>query len=141
MTIVPPLPGTDPRATAVPLAGMSPRRRPDGLVGALAANVPVDEPPPPLELDVEPPDEPPDDPPPAGDAVPADDEPEGWECWASAVAGTDRMPARIAAVRYRVISKDESNSTASAGSPESGLNHHITPHVAVLESDSPVPIS
>ena len=76
MTIVPRLPGTDPRVTAVPLAGMSPRRRPDGLVGALAANVPVEEPPP-LELEVEPPDEPPDDPPPAGDAVPTDDVPEG----------------------------------------------------------------
>src|SRR5438270_7908072 len=101
MTIVPPAPGAEPRGVAVPLAGMSPRRRPDGLVGA-AANCPELAPPPELpELDVEPPEDG------AGAgadevAVPFDGVLPAW-CWARATAGTASAPIRIAEVRCRVI--------------------------------------
>jgi hypothetical protein len=81
---------------------MSPRRRPDGLVGAFTAYVPVEEPPLLPALDVEPPEEL-DEPPPAGDAVPTDGVPAGWECWAKAAAGSARAPIRIADERERVI--------------------------------------
>src|SRR5262245_56295866 len=104
MTMVPPLPGTEPRGAAVPLAGMSPRRRPDGLDGAGLANV-LDDVPPPLELEPldEPPDDPPDELPPEGAAVPTEGAPPPLECWARAAAGRVRAPIRIADVKERVI--------------------------------------
>src|SRR5436190_14278397 len=104
MTIVPPVPGAEPRGVAVPLAGMSPRRRPDGLVGT-AANCPELAPPPELpEVDVEPPEEG------AGAgaeevAVPLDGVLPAW-CWANATAGTASAPIRIAKVSHRVIYTD-----------------------------------
>src|SRR3954466_15098842 len=104
MMMVPPDPVVAPRGAAVPLAGMSPRRRPDGEVGA-AANWPDVVPPLEPELDVEPP-----LPPLAGAGAGADEAPvpvdgvlPAW-CWASIAGGAASTPMRIAGARYRVIS-------------------------------------
>src|SRR5437868_4416548 len=97
MTIVPPAPVVAPRGAAVPLAGMSPRRRPEGEDGA-AANWPDVTPPLEPELDVEPPLPPPLEGAGAGAdevAVPFD----GLlpaECWAPSSAGAASTPMRIA---------------------------------------------
>src|ERR1043166_2307294 len=100
MTIVPPDPGTDPRGTAVPLAGMSPRRRPPELV-----EPDVKEPlSPPLEPELElPPELEPPPPQPHGLAVPPAGAPPLLVCCAEATTGNARAPTTTADRRDRVI--------------------------------------
>src|SRR5438552_15136576 len=103
MTMAPPDPVAVPRGTAVPFAGTSPRRWPEALVGAGAANCPAVDPP--LEPDVE------DDPLDVGAGAGADDTavpeagaPPPLECCAEAATGSARTPTRTAKDRARIIS-------------------------------------